>query len=96
MMVVFHPLVQKDVSGILRYYEGVSSNLADEFWHELLHFTEMIGENPDRSHPAERGLRRVNLRRFPYHILFRRWPMTIRIIVVRHHKRHPSVGMRRL
>jgi plasmid stabilization system protein ParE len=96
MRVVYHPAVQRDVNGILRYYEDVSSNLADEFWNELLRLIEQIGENPDRSHPAERGLRRVNLRRFPYHILFRRFPMTIRIIVVRHHKRHPNVGMRRL
>jgi plasmid stabilization system protein ParE len=96
MRLVYHPKVQKDVNGILRYYEGVSSNLADEFWNELRRFIELIGENPGHSHPAERGLRRVNLRRFPYHILFRHLPMTIRIVVVRHNKRHPNVGVRRL
>jgi toxin ParE1/3/4 len=96
MRVVYHPAVQKDVNGILKYYESVSSSLADEFWNELRRFIELLEENPDHSHPAERGLRRVNLRRFPYHILFRRLPMTIRITVVRHNKRHPGVGMRRL
>jgi plasmid stabilization system protein ParE len=95
MRVAYHPAVQKDVNTILKYYEGISPLLADEFWDELLRFIELIGENPGRSHPAERGLRRVNLRRFPYHILFRQLPIAIRIIVVRHNKRHPSIGVRR-
>ncbi len=95
MRVVYHPAVQRDVNGVLRYYEAVSPNLADEFWDELRRVIALIEKNPDRSHPVEQGLHRVNLRRFPYHILFRRLPMTIRIIVVRHDKRHPNVGMRR-
>ena len=36
MRVVYHPAVERDVNEILRYYEGVSSDLADEFWNELL------------------------------------------------------------
>ena len=96
MRVVYHPAVQRDVNSILRYYETVSSNLADEFWKELLHFVERLAENPGQSHPAAQGLCRVNLRRFPYHILFRWSPTTIRIIVVRHNKRHPSVGLKRI
>jgi toxin ParE1/3/4 len=95
MRVVYHPKVQKDVNGILKYYEGVSPNLADEFWAELRRFLEWIGENPDHSHPVERDFRRVNLQRFPYHILFRRLPMSIWIIVVRHNKRQPRVGLSR-
>jgi plasmid stabilization system protein ParE len=95
MRVVYHPSVQKDVNAILKYYENVSPRLADEFWIELLRFVEMIGENLGRSHSAEFGLQRVNLRRFPYHILFRRSSATIRIIMVRHNKRHPNVGVRR-
>ena len=96
MRVGYHPKVQKDVNNILRYYDGVSHNLADEFWNELCQHIEQIGKNPELSHPAKEGLRRVNLRRFPYHILFRRLPNSIRVIVVRHHKRHPQTGMTRL
>jgi plasmid stabilization system protein ParE len=92
MTVVYHPAVQKDVNGILRYYERVSPHLADEFWDELLRIIELILENPNRSHPANHDLRRSNLRRFPYHVLFRQRSMTVRIIAVRHHKRHPSMG----
>ena len=38
---------------------------------------------------------RVDLQRFPYHFLFRIVGDTVRILVVRHHRRHPSVGMKR-
>jgi toxin ParE1/3/4 len=95
MRVVYHPLVQKDVNGILGYYEDVSPDLADEFWNELRRVIELIAANPQRAHPAPNGLLRVNLRRFPYHILFRVRPTTIRIVVVRHDKRDSKMGTRR-
>jgi len=43
----------------------------------------------------ERDIRRVNLERFPYHFLFRIVGDLVRILVVRHHSRHPSLGSRR-
>jgi len=87
--------VQKDVNGIIKYYEGVSPALADESWEELGRTINLIEQNVARPHPVERGLQRVNLRRFPYHILFRHLPMTVRITAVRHHKRRPNLGMSR-
>jgi plasmid stabilization system protein ParE len=95
MRVVYHPGVQKDVNQILSYYDNLSPDLTDGFWRELQRLITLIGEKPGRFHPATRGLRRVNLKRFPYHILFRQFPVTVRIITVRHNKRHPSVGMQR-
>jgi hypothetical protein len=41
------------------------------------------------------GTLRVNLRRFPYHFLFRIVGDSVRILVVRHDRRHPSFGIRR-
>ena len=41
-------------------------------------------------------LRRVNLDRFPYHFLFRIHGDTVRILVVRHHRRHPLYGRQRV
>ena len=95
MRVVYHPAVQKDVSAILRYYDGIASRLGDEFWTELLCCVERAALHPERSHPVDSGHRRVNLRRFPYHFLFRQKPDCIRITVVRHHKQHPGTGMLR-
>lgn len=95
MRVTYHPSAQKDVNRILKYYDSKSGKLGDEFWEELTHRIKEIAKNPSRSHLTGSGLRRVNLRRFPYHFLFRLFPDKIRVTVVRHHKRHPKLGMRR-
>lgn len=54
---------------------------------------QLIRQMP--THPFERDLRRVNLERFPYHFLFRIVGERVRVLVVRHHKRRPSLGLRR-
>ena len=95
MKVVYHPAVQGDVSRILRHYNGINDRLGDEFWEELNLSINQVIANPQRFHFEARNRRRVNLRRFPYHFLFREIPGGIRITVVRHHKRHPEHGLQR-
>ncbi|PAW77170.1 MAG: hypothetical protein B9S33_20395 [Pedosphaera sp. Tous-C6FEB] len=95
MRVSFHPAVQRDVSAILRYYDGVSSRLGDDFWAELTTCIERAAQHPERCHPVDAVRRRVNLPRFPYHFLFRIKPDGIRIMAVRHHKQHPRTGLLR-
>ena len=95
MKVVYHPAVQRDVSRILRHYDGINDRLGDEFWEELNSFITKAAANPHRFHFEARDRRRVNLRRFPYHFLFREIPSGIRITVVRHNKQHPERGLER-
>ena len=35
MKIRYHPLVQRDVTEILTYYEEISPKLADGFWDEF-------------------------------------------------------------
>jgi len=95
MKVVYHPAVQRDVSTILRHYDGINDKLGDEFWEELNSFIDKASANPQRFHFETGDRRRVNLSRFPYHFLFREIPGGIRITVVRHHKQHPERGSER-
>ncbi len=96
MRLVFHPKISSDISSIMKYYEQVSTpELADEFYSELRHFILTAVEKPKSFAVRERDVRRVNLQRFPYHFLFRIVNDTIRILVVRHHSRSPSFGIRR-
>jgi toxin ParE1/3/4 len=95
MSVVYHPDVQKDVSRILHRYDIINPRLGDEFWAELNAFIQKAAENPGRFHFESPGRRRVNLKRFPFHFLFREVSEGIRITVVRHHKQHPKQGVRR-
>ena len=95
MRLAYHPQVQRDVNRILRHYDGISLRLGDEFWAELTRLVELISSKPQRFHFAQKGLRRANLRRFPYHLLFREKPDGVRVIVLRHNRRRPSYGTSR-
>ena len=95
MRLSYHPLVQRDVSGILRHYDRISPSLGDEFWAELTRLLDVVSEKPEQCHFDVRGLRRANMRRFPYHLLFRVSAGAVRVIVIRHDKRHPSYGTKR-
>ena len=56
---------------------------------------QQAAESPDSFAIRERGLRRVNLQLFPYHFLFRIVGDVVRILVVRHHRRSPTLGLTR-
>jgi hypothetical protein len=78
------------------YYERVATaQLAAEFYFELRHYMQQAVERPESFAILERGLRRVNLHRFPYHFLFRVVGDVVRILVVRHHRRRSTVGIQR-
>ena len=78
----------------MAYYEKVATKeLADEFYAELGHFMIDASTRPESFALRERDIRRVNLRRFPYHFLFRAVGDSVRILVVPHHSRHPSLSI---
>jgi plasmid stabilization system protein ParE len=94
--VTYHPLVKRDVIEALRYYTQISQRLAEEFQAELQVLIARAASNPLRFHLTERGFRRANLRRFPYHVLYEVREEALRIIHVRHNKRHPDYGKERV
>ncbi len=96
MRLVLHPKVYSDIAQVMEYYEQVASaDLADEFYAELRQLMRQASRRPESFPIRERDIRRANLRRFPYHFLFRKTTDAVRILVVRHHKREPSLGTER-
>jgi len=96
MRLEFHQQVAADISRIMDYYEDVGGpQLADEFYSELRLFFQNAAESPEAYSIRERDLRRVNLKRFPYHFLFRIVGDRVRILVVRHGSRRTSLGLHR-
>jgi plasmid stabilization system protein ParE len=80
----------------MKYYEDVAGpQLADDFYEELRAVFQNTAESPEAYAIRERDLRRVNLERFPYHFLYRIVNHAVRILVVRHHNRRPSLGTHR-
>lgn len=68
---VYHPCVPSEVRKVVEYYEEISPKLADEFWIELTEAIDYATEHPEHHHFDPTGFRRSNLKRFPYHFLFR-------------------------
>lgn len=82
MRIVLHPKVSADadISAIVEYYEEVAGpELADAFYREFGRVIEEAAARPESFSVREREIRRVNLRRFPYHILFRIVDDTFRV-----------------
>lgn len=92
---IFHPRAAKDAREIAAKYDAISNNLHDEFWEELDAAIAAIQLYPERHHYDPSGMRRSNLKKFPYHILFEERLECNRIIVIRHHHRNPRHGLRR-
>ena len=80
----------------MAHYEAISEQLAIDFWNELLELIDYAKVYPEQHHFDLSGRRRSNLQRFPYHFLFRVFDNHIRVTVVRHNSRCPSLGSRRI
>lgn len=91
MRLELHRRIASDVMQVMEYYEAVAGQeLAADFYSELRYFFEKAVEFPLAYRVREHGLRRVDLKRFPFHFLFRTIPPdTVRILVIRHHRRRP-------
>ena len=97
MEIRFHKRAISDAREIYQYYLAVSQDLGDEFWRELEESLERARQHPSRNHfdSLGVGLRRVNLKKFPVHFLYRVFDDYIRVTTVRHDRRKPSYGTSR-
>ena len=98
MTLEFHPAVQKDFNEALRYYEaGGGSHLSDRFAAEFRDCLAAIKVGPTRFpfYQNSERLRRVRLRSFPFLIIFRENAASVRVILLKHERRHPRFGMAR-
>jgi plasmid stabilization system protein ParE len=78
----------------MRYYEDVADmRLAYDFYDEFRSKVLEVVQNPERFNERVGDYKRVNLKRFPYNFLFRESVDSIRILVVRHHSRNPTIGV---
>ena len=91
----FHPSVQRDINEAMDFYSSISESLGEGFWTELEKVFSELKKAPEAHHFDPSGLRRINLKRFPYNVLYLIKEDRIRIQVVRHNSRRPSFGVRR-
>ncbi len=77
------------------WYDRRSDRAGDEFLQELNTALQGVAENPTHFHFTSGNLRRCNLRRFPYHILFEIHLTHVHVFTVKHHRQHPDYGKNR-
>jgi toxin ParE1/3/4 len=96
MRAEYHPLTTSDLNHAVTYYNRQDAGLGDELRDEIYEAIERVLATPAQFSIVSKGIRRCLGHRFPYAILFRVVSEdTLRVLVIRHHRRHPKFGLRR-
>ena len=96
MMVEYHPAVEAELRDIQQYYDDRSPGLGAQFLDDFERQVLALAATPQRWMVVAGDTRRCLMRRFPYIIYFRQLQeQGIRITVVKHQRRHPSLGRER-
>lgn len=91
-----HCLVERDLRMAVAYYEAEGGiRLSQRFMADVDATIHRLRENPRRFHFLETGLRRAQLGTFPYHFLYEEDGEDVRVLVLRHDRRHPKFGLGR-
>ena len=96
MRVEYHPDTVADLNDSIDYYDRQRVGLGSELRDEIYKAVDRIVANPLINHRIEGEIRRSFVHRFPFSVLYRLVDdETIRILVIRHHRRHPGFGLHR-
>jgi len=96
MRVEYHPESADDLNDAVTYYNNLRPGLGDALRLEIYAVIDRVALNPEQHRIVEEGIRRCLIHRFPYSVLFRIvGDDLVRILAIRHHRRHPGFGLRR-
>lgn len=96
MNLSFHPQAATDLADIVAFYKKeANAQVASRFLDEFERVARLLAENPGFGTPFELPRRIYPLRIFPYAVVYRPVNDGLRILVVRHHSRHPNHGQGR-
>ncbi len=90
MNIRFLEVAQKELDDAINYYNYELSGLGKVLFSEALHALDRIVKHPEAWHQYSRKIRRCQLRRFPYGIIYQIRETEILIIAVAHLHRRPS------
>ena len=81
----------------MNWYEEQRKGLGDDFFTQLSQVLMQIQKQPESFGfwLGSSAIRRFKLKRFPYDVLYEVRPDQVRILCLRHEKRHPSYGIGR-
>lgn len=91
-----HRAAEDDLTAAFLYYKAeAGSAVAGRFLNEFERVVHLLEANPGFGTPTQDGRRSFPLRGFPYSLIYRTTSEGLRILVVRHQHRDPSMGKER-
>lgn len=96
MRLTYHPDAEAELAEAAQFYERKVTGLGAQFQRDFDSAIARILVTPGRWRLLEKDIRRFLMRRFPYSILYRVEGDVLRILVVKHHSRHPDYWKGRL
>jgi len=88
--VEYHPLAEQELTVAALYYEERAAGLGADFLTEVERTEAFLTQVPAAGRILSGGNRRVSLRRFPYHLIFRIEGDRLYVLAVAHHRRAPG------
>lgn len=93
MKVTLHPGAERDIEQAAAFYEREgSAALAARFIAEFKKLSQLVVEHPGVGSPRSKGRRGFSMSVFPYTVIYRASTAEIRVLVVKHDRRHPGYG----
>lgn len=90
MKVEFFPAAEQELTEATEHYETQFHGLGNDFLLEVERICAVLVELPSLGEKLDSIHRRLPLRRFPYALIFRCDPDTIRVVAVAHRRRKPG------
>ena len=88
-----HRSAENDLAEAFRYYKvEAGSGVARRFLEEFERVVRLLESNPGFGTPTSAGRRRFLLTGYPYSVIYRETDTGIRVLVIRHQRRDPSLG----
>ena len=95
--VLFHPEARLELAQAMEYYRAISPTLGREFYEEFKLVIRDVMDFPEASRQVSAiGVRRKQMNRFPYGLLYVIDPDAIYVVAVAHERRHPDYRKYRL
>ena len=92
----FHGAARRELRKAVDRYDEQVSGLGDEFAAEVEHSVQLIATHSESGSPHRLGTRRVQVRRFPYRVVYAERNEEIVVLAVAHHRRTPEYWLRRV
>jgi plasmid stabilization system protein ParE len=90
LRVVFHALAERELNQAAQFYESECPGLGAAFLDDVQRCTSLILDHLSAGQVLSGNVRRRLVRRFPYAVLYRILPDTVRILAIMNLRRRPD------